>query len=47
VAAVGDPKLPTHQAGWALIYSQHMSSLLQEVTATGAHLRLHLVEYTS
>jgi cell division protein FtsB len=46
VAAVGDPELPNHHAGWALTahYAQHMSSLLQEVTATGAHLRLRLEE---
>jgi chromosome segregation ATPase len=37
----------THHTGWALTsrYSQHVSSLLQEVTATGAHLRLRLEEY--
>jgi hypothetical protein len=48
VAVVGDPKHPTHHAGWALMarYSQHMSSLLQEVTETGAHLCLCLEEYT-
>jgi chromosome segregation ATPase len=48
VAAVGDPKHPTHYVGWALMarYSQHVSSLLQEVTATGAHLCLCLEEYT-
>jgi hypothetical protein len=47
VAAVGDPELSTHHAGWMLTtcYSQHVSSLLQEVTATGAHLRLRLEEY--
>jgi hypothetical protein len=47
VAAIGDPELPTHHAGWALMarYSQHVSSLLQEVTATDAHLRLRLEEY--
>jgi hypothetical protein len=47
LATVGDPKLPTHHASWPLMarYSQHMSSLLQEVTATGAHQRLHLEEY--
>jgi hypothetical protein len=47
VVAIGDPKLPTHHAGWALTahYSQHVSSLLQEVTATGAHLCLRLEEY--
>jgi hypothetical protein len=40
VAAAGDPELPTHHACWALIahYSQHLRSLLQEVTTTGAHL---------
>jgi hypothetical protein len=47
VATVGDPELPTHHAGWALTtcYSQHVSSLLQEVTAMGAHLCLRLEEY--
>jgi chromosome segregation ATPase len=47
VTAVGDPELSTHHAGWALMtrYSQHLSSLLQEVTVTGAHLRLRLEEY--
>jgi hypothetical protein len=46
VAAIGDPELSTHHAGWALSarYAQHVSSLLQEVTATGTHLRLHLEE---
>jgi hypothetical protein len=46
VAAIGDPELPTHHAGWALTtcYAQHVSSLLQEVTVTGAHLRLRLEE---
>jgi hypothetical protein len=48
VAAIGDPELPTHHAGWALTtrYTQHVSSLLQEVTATGAHLRLRLEDCT-
>jgi chromosome segregation ATPase len=47
VAAVGDLEFTTHHAGWALTarYSKHVSSLLQEVTATGAHLRLRLEEY--
>jgi hypothetical protein len=47
VAAVGDPELPTHHAGYALTtrYSHHVSSLLQEVTAMGAHQRLCLEEY--
>jgi chromosome segregation ATPase len=46
VAAIGDLELLTHHAGWALTarYAQHVSSLLQEVTATDAHLRLHLEE---
>jgi hypothetical protein len=48
MAAIGDPELSTHHAGWVLTarYAQHMSSLLQEVTATGAHLHLHLEECT-
>jgi hypothetical protein len=48
MAAVGDPELPTHHAGWVLMarYAQHVSSLLQEVTTTGAHLRLRLEECT-
>jgi hypothetical protein len=47
VAIIDDPELPTHHVGWALMarYSQHVSSLLQEVTATGAHLRLCLEEW--
>jgi hypothetical protein len=46
MAAIGNPELPTHDAGWALTacYTQHVSSLLQEVTATGTHLRLRLEE---
>jgi hypothetical protein len=46
VTAIGDPELRTHHAGWALTarYTQHVSSLLQEVTATGTHLRLRLEE---
>jgi hypothetical protein len=49
VAAVGDPELPTRHAGWALTshYSQHVRSLLQKVTVTGAHLHLRLEEYAS
>jgi hypothetical protein len=44
MATIGNPELLTHHAGWALTarYAQHMSSLLQEVTATGAHLHLRL-----
>jgi hypothetical protein len=40
VTAIGDPEFLTHHAGWALTarYAQHVSSLLQEVTATGTHL---------
>jgi chromosome segregation ATPase len=46
MSAISDPEFPTHHAGWALTarYTQHVSSLLQEVTATGAHLRLRLEE---
>jgi hypothetical protein len=46
VTTINDPEFLTHHAGWALTarYAQHMSSLLQEVTATGAHLRLRLEE---
>jgi hypothetical protein len=46
IAIVGDPEFPTHHAGWVLTarYAQHMSSLLQEVTVMGAHLRLRLEE---
>jgi hypothetical protein len=49
VAIVGDPKLPTHHAGWVLtaLYSQHVSSLLQVVTAMGSHLCLCLEECAS
>jgi NADPH-dependent ferric siderophore reductase len=48
VATIGDPELLTHHASWVLTtrYAQHMSPPLQEVTVTGAHLRLHLEEYT-
>jgi septal ring factor EnvC (AmiA/AmiB activator) len=48
VTGINDPESPTHHAGWALTarYAQHVSSLLQEVTATGAHLRLRLDECT-
>jgi hypothetical protein len=48
VAATGDLELPTHHAGWALNtrYTQHVSSLLQEVRATGAHPCLPLEECT-
>jgi C4-dicarboxylate-specific signal transduction histidine kinase len=48
VTAIGDPEFPTHHAGWALTarYTQHVSSLLQEVMAMGAHLRLRLEECT-
>jgi hypothetical protein len=46
VAAIGDPEFLTHHAGWTLTarYTQHVSSLLQEVTAMGAHLLLRLEE---
>jgi septal ring factor EnvC (AmiA/AmiB activator) len=46
VTAISDPESSTHHTGWALTarYAQHVSSLLQEATATGAHLHLHLEE---
>jgi chromosome segregation ATPase len=46
VTAISDPEFLTHHAGWALTarYAQHVSSLLQKVTATDAHLRLRLEE---
>jgi chromosome segregation ATPase len=48
VTAISDSEFPIHHAGWALTarYAQHVSSLLQEVTTTGAHLRLRLEECT-
>jgi hypothetical protein len=48
VAAIGDPEFSTHHAGWELtaLYAQHVSSLFQEVTMTGAQLHLHLEECT-
>jgi hypothetical protein len=41
VAAIGDPEFLTHHVGWAHTarYAQHVSSLLREVIAMGAHLR--------
>jgi hypothetical protein len=49
VAVIGNPELPTHHVGSALMarYVPHVSSLLQEVTATGAHLCLRLEECAS
>jgi NADPH-dependent ferric siderophore reductase len=46
VTAISDPESSTHHAGWALTtrYAHHVSSLLQEVTVTSAHLRLRLEE---
>jgi chromosome segregation ATPase len=46
VTAISDPEFLTHHAGWALTAccTQHVSSLLQEVTVMGAHLRLRLEE---
>jgi hypothetical protein len=48
VATIGDPEFLTHHVGWALTahYTQHVSSLLQEVTAMGTHLRIRLEECT-
>jgi hypothetical protein len=49
VAAIGDLELPTHHTGWTLTarYAQHVSSMLQEVIATGTHLHLCLDECPS
>jgi hypothetical protein len=47
LAAVGDPERSSYHTGWAFTtgYAQHMSSIFQEVTATGAYQRLRLEEY--
>jgi hypothetical protein len=47
VVTIVDPELPSHHAGWVLMacYAQHVSSLVQEVTVAGAHLRLRPEEY--
>jgi hypothetical protein len=39
LAAVGNPEHSAYHAGWAFMapYAQHMSSMFQEVTATGAY----------
>jgi hypothetical protein len=46
VAAIDDLEFLTNHAGWSLTahYTQHVSSLLQEVTAMGAHQHLRLEE---
>jgi hypothetical protein len=46
VTAISDLEFPTHHSGWALTarYFQYVSSLLQEVTMMGTHLRLRLEE---
>jgi hypothetical protein len=47
LAAVGDPERWTYHVGWAFTarYAQHMSSMFQDVTTTGAYQRLCLEEY--
>jgi hypothetical protein len=47
LAAACDPALSTYHAGWVFMacYTQHMSSLLQEVTAIGAHQHLCMERY--
>jgi hypothetical protein len=47
VAAVSNPEHSAYHAGWAFTarYAQHMSSMFQEVTTTGAYQRLCLEEY--
>jgi hypothetical protein len=46
VAATANPEFPTHHASWVLTtrYAQHVTSMLQEATATSAHLCLRLEE---
>jgi hypothetical protein len=47
LATVGDLERPTYHTGWAFVarYTQHMSSMFQVVTATGAYQHLCLEEY--
>jgi hypothetical protein len=47
LATVGDPERLAYPVGWVFMarYTQHMSSMFQEVTVTGAYQRLHLEEY--
>jgi septal ring factor EnvC (AmiA/AmiB activator) len=47
LAAVGDPERSAYHMGWAFTtrYAHHMSSVFQEVTATGAYQCLRLEEY--
>jgi hypothetical protein len=47
LSVVGDPERSAYHAGWAFTtcYAQHVTSLFQEVTMTGAYQRLRLEEY--
>jgi hypothetical protein len=47
LAVVYDPEHSTYHTGRAFTarYAQHMSSMFQEVAATGAYQRLRLEEY--
>jgi septal ring factor EnvC (AmiA/AmiB activator) len=47
LATVGDPERSAYHAGWAFTarYTQHMSSMFQDVMATGAYQHLRLEEY--
>jgi hypothetical protein len=47
LAAIGDPERLTYHTGWAFTarYTQHMSSMLQEVTTIGTYQRLRLEEF--
>jgi hypothetical protein len=47
LAIVGDLERSAYHVGWVFMtrYAQHMSSMFQEVTVTGAYQRLHLEEY--
>jgi hypothetical protein len=44
LATVGDPECPTYHVGWAFMahYTQHVSSMLQEVMETGTYQHLCL-----
>jgi chromosome segregation ATPase len=47
LAAIGDPERLTYHMGWAFTarYTQHVSSMLQEVTTIGTYQRLRLEEF--
>jgi hypothetical protein len=47
LVAVGAPERPTYHTGWAFTarYTQHVSSMLQEVTVTGTYQHRRMEEY--